>query len=101
AIGLDIVFPEPDRLSPRRVIASVPNLDPAMAAQVQKLPDNDALFAQALRGKPVALGVAGEDGAEAADADKKPLKTAQVLLKGELAGILRIPQFAGVVRSLP
>jgi serine phosphatase RsbU (regulator of sigma subunit) len=101
AIGLDIVFPEPDRLSPRRVVASVPNLDPAMAAQVQKLPDNDALFAQALRGKPVALGVAGEDGAEAADADKKPLKTAQVLLRGELAGILRIPQFAGVVRSQP
>lgn len=101
AIGLDMFFPEPDRLSPRRVIASVPNLDPAMAAQVQKLPDNDALFAAAMRGKPVVLGVAGEDGAEAADVDKKPLKTAQMLLRGDLGGILHIPQFAGVVRSQP
>ncbi len=101
AVGLDMFFPEPDRLSPRRVIASVPNLDPAMAGQVQKLPDNDALFADALRGKPVVLGVAGEDGAEAADVDKKPLKTAQMLLRGELGGILSIPQFVGVVRSLP
>jgi len=101
AIGLDTFFPEPDRLSPRRVVASVPNLDPALASQVQKLPDNDALLAAALRGKPVALGVAGADDAEAADADKKPLKTAQMLLKGEFAGILSIPQFAGVVRSLP
>ncbi len=101
AVGLDMFFPEPDRLSPRRVIASVPNLDPAMAGQVQKLPDNDALFADALRGKPVVLGVAGEDGAEAADVDKKPLKTAQMLLRGDLGGILSIPQFVGVVRSLP
>jgi adenylate cyclase len=101
AIGLDTFFPEPDRLSPRRVIASVPNLEPAMAAQVQKLPDNDALFAAAMRGKPVVLGVAGEDGAEAADVDKKPLKTAQMLLRGDLGGILSIPQFVGVVRSLP
>jgi adenylate cyclase len=101
AIGLDMFFPEPDRLSPRRVIASVPNLDPAMAAQVRKLPDNDAIFAAAMRGKPVVLGVAGADGAEAADIDKKPLRTAQMLLKGDLAGILRIPQFAGVVRSQP
>lgn len=101
AIGLDMFFPEPDRLSPRRVVESVPDLDPALARQVAKLPDNDALFAAALRGKPVVLGVAGEDGATAADADKSPLKSAPVLLLGPASGILAIPQFAGVVRSQP
>jgi serine phosphatase RsbU (regulator of sigma subunit)/CHASE2 domain-containing sensor protein len=101
AIGLDMFFPEPDRLSPRRVIASVPNLEPAMAKHAAKLPDNDALFAASMRGKPVVLGVVGEDAAAAADADRRPVKTAPVLLKGEAAGILKIPQFSGVVRSLP
>ncbi|MGH8481405.1 MAG: CHASE2 domain-containing protein [Nevskiaceae bacterium] len=101
AIGLDTFFPEPDRLSPRRVVESVPNLDPALARQVARLPDNDALLAAALEGKPVVLGVAGEDSATAADADRRPLKTAPVLLKGDASGILAIPQFAGVVRSLP
>ncbi|MGQ0586961.1 MAG: CHASE2 domain-containing protein, partial [Gammaproteobacteria bacterium] len=98
AIGLDVLFPEPDRLSPRRIIESVPDLDPALARQVAKLPDNDALFAASLRGKPVVLGVAGEDGAAA---DDRPLKTAPVLLRGEVGGVLKIPQFAGVVRSQP
>ena len=101
AIGLDMFFPEPDRLSPRRVLESVPDLHPALASRVKDLPDNDELFARALKGKPVALGVAGEDGAAAADADKRPVKTAPVLLRGDAAGILRIPQYAGVVRSQP
>jgi len=98
AIALDILFPEPDRLSPRRIIESVPNLDPALARQVARLPDHDALFADALRGKAVVLGVAGEDGAAA---DDRPVKTAPVLLRGPVGGVLKIPQFAGVVRSQP
>jgi len=98
AIGLDMFFPEPDRLSPRRVIASVPNLDVALKRQVARLPDNDALLAESLRGKRVVLGVAGEDGAAA---DDRPLKMALVLPRGESGGVLKIPQFAGVVRSLP
>jgi adenylate cyclase len=98
AIGLDILFAEPDRLSPRRVIESVPGLDPRLARQVARLPDNDELMAAALRGKPVVLGVAGEDGAAV---DARPVKTAPVLLRGEIGGVLRIPQFAGVVRPQP
>lgn len=98
AIGIDILFAEPDRLSPRRIIESVPDLDPRLARQVARLPDNDELLAAALRGKPVVLGVAGEDGAAA---DARPVKTAPVLLRGEIGGVLRIPQFAGVVRPQP
>jgi adenylate cyclase len=98
AIGLDILFAEPDRLSPRRIIESIPGMDPALKRQVSRLPDNDALLANALRGRPVVLGAAGEDGAAA---DTRPLKTAPVLLRGEIGGVLRIPQFAGVVRAQP
>src|SRR6185503_9760274 len=92
AIGIDALFPEPDRLSPRRILQSVQGLDPVLALRSASLPDNDELFANALRGRHVALGVAGEDGAAA---DSRPLKSAPVLLQGDTAGILMIPQFTG------
>ena len=98
AIGLDILFAEPDRMSPRRLIEGMADVDAALKRQIERLPDNDALFASSLRGKAVVLGVAGEDGAAA---DDRPLKTAPVLLRGPVGGVVHIPQFAGVVRSQP
>jgi len=53
AIAFDILFAEPDRLSPRNVLRDVPGIDPSLLA---RLPDNDAIFAEAIAGKPVVLG---------------------------------------------
>ncbi len=53
AIAFDILFAEPDRLSPRNVIREVAGVDPSLAA---KLPDNDEIFARAIAEKPVVLG---------------------------------------------
>jgi adenylate cyclase len=53
AIAFDILFAEPDRLSPRTVIRDVPGIDPSLLAQ---LPDNDEIFAQSIAGNPVVLG---------------------------------------------
>ncbi|MBG1231281.1 CHASE2 domain-containing protein [Aestuariivirga litoralis] len=55
AIVFDIVFPEPDRLSPTALLA-----DPNFAASLQlvpgaNLPDNDKLFADAIKSAPVVL----------------------------------------------
>jgi adenylate cyclase len=50
AIGFDVLFPEPDRMSPSRIAATVPGIDPAT------LPDNDKLFAEALSRGPTVLG---------------------------------------------
>lgn len=59
AIAFDIVFPEPDRLSPSRVTEDpdlVAGLSPAAREEITKsFPDNDDLFAQAIQGKPVVL----------------------------------------------
>lgn len=52
-IAFDILFAEPDRLSPRTVVRDVPGIDPAL---LQRLPDNDEIFARAIAGKPVVLG---------------------------------------------
>ncbi|PKA41743.1 adenylate/guanylate cyclase domain-containing protein [Rhizobium sullae] len=53
AIAFDILFAEPDRLSPRAVVGNVPGIDPSLLAQ---LPDNDNIFADSIADKPVVLG---------------------------------------------
>lgn len=55
AIAFDILFSEPDRLSPRTVIRDVPGIDPSL---LERLPDNDEIFARSLGDKPVVLGFA-------------------------------------------
>ena len=53
AIAFDVLFSEPDRLSPRTVVRDVAGVDPSVLG---KLPDNDEIFAQAIAGKPIVLG---------------------------------------------
>lgn len=62
AVGIDIVMPEADRFSPQHLPALVPAMEPDLAARLRALPSNDAVFAAALRGRPVVLGVAGVNG---------------------------------------
>ncbi len=74
-IAFDVIFPEPDRLSPRRVLessaaaaelaAAAPSLDLA------KLPDNDQVFAAAIAGRPVVTAFASSAGS---NGEKAPVK---------------------------
>ena len=50
AIGFDVLFPEADRMSPRRIAAGLPGVDAAT------LPDYDAIFAASLSRSPSILG---------------------------------------------
>ncbi len=54
-IGIDILMPEPDRLSPGRLLQSLPGLDPALADGIAALPSNDAALAGALAAAPSVL----------------------------------------------
>jgi adenylate cyclase len=53
AIAFDVLFAEPDRLSPRTVVRDFAGTDPLLLG---RLPDNDEIFAQSIAGKPVILG---------------------------------------------
>lgn len=55
AVAFDVLFSEPDRLSPRLVLRDVPGLDPAL---VSGLPDNDEVFARQIAAQPTVLGLA-------------------------------------------
>ncbi|WP_232315579.1 CHASE2 domain-containing protein [Aquincola tertiaricarbonis] len=111
SVGLDVVFAEADRTSPRQLLKSI-RLPREAAAALAALPDHDELLAEVLRAGPVALGFA-LDGADAAagtsaaghkDAVDDDAATCQspagfVTLGGAPDAQLRA--FAGCVQSIP
>ena len=59
AIGIDIVMPEADRLSPGRLPEFVPGMGDDLIQRLARLPSNDAVLARTLQASPIVLGVAG------------------------------------------
>ena len=98
AIGLDIVMPEADRLSPQGLPALIPSIGGELAARLAELPSNDTVFAQALHDRPVVLGVAGVDGT-AETAARTPVRaTPARVVGGDPAPFLR--RFDALLRTL-
>ena len=58
AIGVDIVMPDPDPLSPERALAHV-DMDVALLQEIAALPSNDAELASAFRAAPTVVVLAG------------------------------------------
>jgi adenylate cyclase len=56
-LGVDIIFSEPDRLSPPRVAEAWPDIPPSLAHQLASLPTNETALADAFRKVPTVLGV--------------------------------------------
>ena len=67
AIAFDIIFPEPDRMSPDRIL-NEPAVKQALGASSPalstSLPNNDVAFAKAISERPVILAFAGSAGAQ-------------------------------------
>ena len=59
AIGVDIVMPEADRLSPGRLPDFVPGMGPDLVQRLTTLPSNDSVLARTLQSSRVVLGIAG------------------------------------------
>ncbi|MDO8878056.1 MAG: CHASE2 domain-containing protein, partial [Pseudolabrys sp.] len=58
-VAFDIIFAEPDRMSPAIAAESFRNLDADTRAQLMKLPSNDDVLADAMRRTKVVLGESG------------------------------------------
>ena len=58
-IAFDIVFPEPDRMTPAIAADFFQGLDEETRAKLRALPSNDAILAQAIRQSRVVLGESG------------------------------------------
>ena len=56
-LGVDIILSEPDRYSPKNLAHLLPQLPPPLASQLDSMPDNEVLLAQAFEKVPTVLGV--------------------------------------------
>ncbi len=98
AVGFDIVFPEPDRTSPQRLLPTLfrGDVPAAITKAIAELPDNDAVFAAALaRGRAVIGSVPGED----AGSDK-PVRKAGFALAGD-DPLRFVPTYGRALVSIP
>ena len=96
AIGIDLLFPEPDRFSPATMALSLPVMPSELAEKLKLFPSGDAVFARALRDRQVVLGIAGT---EAVDPRfKAPPKVAPMRFSSSRDLPLR--EFAGHLQSL-
>ncbi len=58
-VGFDVVFAEPDRMSPQSLAETLPSLPPAVRDGMMALPSNDRIFAEAVKRGRVVLGQTG------------------------------------------
>jgi adenylate cyclase len=96
AIGFDMVFPEPDRMSPANALRFWPQSDAlaGLRAEVEKLPSNDQVLAEAIGQGPVVLGfIATQDGSI-------PQAKASFAHGGDDPRLFA-PTYAGAAASLP
>jgi CHASE2 domain-containing sensor protein len=99
AVGIDILWPEPDRLTPQRWMQQEGGLPPVLSQQLLALPDHDEVLAEALGSGPVAIGVAGlRDGTPNQTGPMAPLR----VIGGEGGPDLsrQLPSFDAMLRSL-
>jgi adenylate cyclase len=75
AIGFDIVFPEPDRMSPAVAEKSFRGLDAETRAKLDGLASNDEIFADAIRHARVVVGQAGSGTPEPVTQAESALQT--------------------------
>jgi serine phosphatase RsbU (regulator of sigma subunit)/CHASE2 domain-containing sensor protein len=61
SIGVDVIFPEPDRFSPAAIAAEFTVLPPEVRRTLERLPSNDQRLADTIRGRNVVLGISGEE----------------------------------------
>jgi serine phosphatase RsbU (regulator of sigma subunit) len=98
AIGIDIIMPEPDRMSPVRLAESLSDINPALRQQLLKLPDNDRVLAAAIARAPSVLGAAGFD--YPATTTAATMRAAPIMIRGGNAALF-VRHFPAVLKSLP
>jgi serine phosphatase RsbU (regulator of sigma subunit) len=78
-LGIDIIFAEPDRLSPGRLVDSDPEIPGQLAEELSRLPSHESVLADALRKVPTVLAVGESDEAHPHEA---PSRVTMVLESG-------------------
>ncbi len=96
ALGFDIVFAEPDRLSPEALTQRFPTLPKGTFAS---LAGPDDKLAQALTGSPTVLAVIGV--ANSLPGSRQPQRPLPILINGNPKALHALPTFPTAIASLP
>jgi len=100
AIGFDIVFAEPDRMSPSVAAGSFRGLDPETREKLTALPSNDAIFADAIKkAGGIVVGQAGA-GIETARSDTEARLQTGFAIRGPDPRPFLVT-FPGLLRNIP
>jgi adenylate cyclase len=99
AIGFDIVFAEPDRMSPAIAAQSFRGLDPETRAKLDSLPSNDDVLADAIEHSQVVVGEAGTATATPRTQADAALQTGFAVRGPDPAPYL--VTFPGLLRNVP
>ena len=99
AVGLDIIFAEPDRTSPPVVADQIPNLPDYLREELVVLPDHDVVLADALRKVPTVLGEVTLAEATGGQGPDTRLPSSVAVLGPDPSRYL--PSYGGQVRNLP
>ncbi len=98
-VGMDILFSEPDRLSPENLENNLPNLPAELREGLTRLPSNDKLFGESLTEIPVVLGIAASNDLPGQRDSASHPKSAY-LVRGP-DPITKLPSYDGFLRNLP
>jgi serine phosphatase RsbU (regulator of sigma subunit)/CHASE2 domain-containing sensor protein len=97
ALGIDLLWPEPDRQSPEQWLKQAGAVPPALGDALRQLPTHDSLLRDAIAAGPVVLGI-GVD-AEGGEKDVGPLAPIRRIGGGDPAKVLF--DFPTVLRDIP
>src|SRR4051794_36994131 len=100
-IAFDIVFAEPDRLSPPLLADTLPDLADDVRAQLRAQPSNDALLADAIGAGRVVLGQTASNARVAWTGDGPPPVTGMAVVGDGGDATRAIIGFPGLVRNVP
>jgi len=99
SIGFDIIFPEPDRMSPAIAERSFRGIDDETRAKLDRLPSNDDALAEAIKHSRVVVGQAGAATPEVKTAAEAALQTGFAVRGPDARPFL--VTFAGLLRNVP
>lgn len=97
-VGLDLIFPEPDRLSPENVLAGY-EVSPFVREQLASLPTNDQALASSLRAVPSVL--ASAPAAQIPNAGTVARPRTPINLQLGWQATLQLRRYPGLLSSLP
>lgn len=100
AIGFDIIFSEPDRLSPAQIAADNPGMPEDLISRLAQLPDNDEKLARAFAGSRVIVGQTSVRNVAGNRAEKREMADAAHALIGP-DPMPYLMKFPDIVQNLP